>query len=315
MERWDIYDERAEKTGKIVNKGEALLPHEFHLAAEVWILNGKGQVLVQQRSCNCEILPGVWGLTTGRMRMAEDTRTGCARELKEELGLCVQPEELRFVRRILRRDDTHLIWDIYLLQREIAPEALKLQKEEVAQAAWAETSQLREMILQGKMFFYPEIWEMLDYMDAQAYLAEHIREPEEKLRQMNRALQAEKGQGKVPQAEYEPEEYEVFWEEGSCLVARRAAEQAAEVAAVCLCPKARQKGMGKRLIWRCAEWCWQNGISYLWVFVQERQPQRLELYREMGFAPIGRFLQKNAEGASGLLLVRHFFGDEILRRK
>ena len=77
MERWDIYDERAEKTGKIVNKGEALLPHEFHLAAEVWILNGKGQVLVQQRSCNCEILPGVWGLTTGRMRMAEDTRTGC----------------------------------------------------------------------------------------------------------------------------------------------------------------------------------------------------------------------------------------------
>ena len=132
MERWDIYDERAEKTGKIVNKGEALLPHEFHLAAEVWILNGKGQVLVQQRSCNCEILPGVWGLTTGRMRMAEDTRTGCARELKEELGLCVQPEELRLVRRILRRDGTHLIWDIYLLQREIAPEALKLQKEEVA---------------------------------------------------------------------------------------------------------------------------------------------------------------------------------------
>ena len=51
------------------------------------------------------------------------------------------------------------------------------------------------------------------------------------------------------------------------------------------------------------------------VFVQERQPQRLELYREMGFAPIGRFLQKNAEGASGLLLARHFFGDEILRRK
>ena len=52
MERWDIYDEKAEKMGKIVNKGETLLPQEFNYAAEVWILNGKGQVLVQQRSCN-----------------------------------------------------------------------------------------------------------------------------------------------------------------------------------------------------------------------------------------------------------------------
>lgn len=180
MESWDLYDPFAKKTGRTVPKGTELSAEEYHLAMEVWIVNAKGQVLIQERSQECEILPGVWGLTTGRMVVGEDTRAGCIRELREELGLSVQPEQLQFLRRILRQDGTHLIWDIYLLQMDVPISDLTLQSEEVSSAKWADMQELRQLILTGKLFFYPEIWEILAYLSSGAYRAEQLHSAREK---------------------------------------------------------------------------------------------------------------------------------------
>ena len=89
MEYWDIYDKDGNFTGRKKGKYEKWDKDEYHLATEVWVINSKKQILIQQRSEKCQLLPGIWALTTGRVVSGETTRQGCIRELKEETGLNV----------------------------------------------------------------------------------------------------------------------------------------------------------------------------------------------------------------------------------
>ena len=107
MEYWNVYDRSGRWTGRTVPKGTPFGPGEYHPAMEAWIVNGRGELLIQQRSRDCEILPGIWGMTTGRMTApppskegrplsapeadrGETTLEGCIREIREELGIQVE---------------------------------------------------------------------------------------------------------------------------------------------------------------------------------------------------------------------------------
>lgn len=163
-EYWDIYDEEGTPLQKCVVKGTPLQDGEFHLAAELWLVNSKFQILIQQRSPECEILPGMWGLTTGRMVSGEDTRMGCVREAYEELGIRLDIEVLRLVSRIVRRDGTHMIWDVYCakLPVDLTPDMFQLQQEEVSQVKWVDQEEFHMMLQAKQLFGYPEIEEVMN---------------------------------------------------------------------------------------------------------------------------------------------------------
>ncbi|HIT53833.1 MAG TPA: NUDIX domain-containing protein [Candidatus Fimivicinus intestinavium] len=158
MEYWDVCDQNGRRTGGIRPKGASYAAGEFHPAIEAWVINSRGEILIQQRSMQCEILPGVWALTTGRMLAGESTAQGCIRELREELGITVTPEQLTFLRRIPRGE---LLWDLYLVRADAALDTLTLQKEEVAQAKWVSPSAFRRLLKENQLFFYPEIMSVL----------------------------------------------------------------------------------------------------------------------------------------------------------
>lgn len=162
MEKWQVYDENGNEINKVVSDNSALSVGEYHLAVEVWIVNSHGQILLQQRSPAMEVLPGYWGLTTGRVQLGEDSITGCLREVQEELGLMLQKEELQFLCRIPRQDDTHLLWDLYKVQKDVCIEELTLQEEEVARAKWVSTAEFVQILEAGKIYKYPEIYEILE---------------------------------------------------------------------------------------------------------------------------------------------------------
>lgn len=162
MEYWDVCDQEGNRSGQIRPKGSAFAPGEYHPAMEAWIVNSRGEILIQQRSMQCEILPGVWGLTTGRMLAGESTLQGCVREIREELGVCVCPAQIRFLRRIPRGE---LLWDIYLVHKDVSIGELTLQGEEVAQARWISPSDFLDLLKSGGLFRYPEIEEILSLVE------------------------------------------------------------------------------------------------------------------------------------------------------
>jgi len=169
MERWDIYSREGVFQNRSVPKGAQLTPGEYHIAAEAWIVSSRGELLIQKRGARCEILPGIWCLTAGRVVAGETSRQGCAREVREELGLPVREEDILSLRRIVRDDGSHHIWDVFLIRSDADIGVLALQEDEVAAAKWVGAEEFRRMLREGTLFSYPEIQEVLNQaMDAAA---------------------------------------------------------------------------------------------------------------------------------------------------
>ena len=161
MEYWDIYDKDGNFTGRKKGKYEKWDKDEYHLATEVWVIN---QILIQQRSEKCQLLPGIWALTTGRVVSGETTRQGCIRELKEELGIEAKEEECNLVKSLLK-NRLGMIWDIYFLRKDVELEDVTLQKEEVSRVKLVNTDEFRDMLKEGIMCEYSEVYELLDIID------------------------------------------------------------------------------------------------------------------------------------------------------
>ena len=164
MEYWDIYDKDGNFTGRKKGKYEKWDKDEYHLATEVWVINSKKQILIQQRSEKCQLLPGIWALTTGRVVSGETTRQGCIRELKEELGIEAKEEECNLVKSLLK-NRLGMIWDIYFLRKDVELEDVTLQKEEVSRVKLVNTDEFRDMLKEGIMCEYREVYELLDIID------------------------------------------------------------------------------------------------------------------------------------------------------
>lgn len=164
MEYWDIYDKDGNFTGRKKGKYEKWDKDEYHLATEVWVINSKKQILIQQRSEKCQLLPGIWALTTGRVVSGETTRQGCIRELKEELGIEAKEEECNLVKSLLK-NRLGMIWDIYFLSKDVELEDVTLQKEEVSTVKLVNTDEFRDMLKEGIMCEYSEVYELLDIID------------------------------------------------------------------------------------------------------------------------------------------------------
>ena len=159
MEYWDVYDADGNFTGKSVEKGSIFLPGEYHLAIELWIVNSKKEILIQKRSEQCALLPGVWALTTGRLLSGESSLSGCIREAKEELGISIDESQLVFLRRLSL--PAELIWDIYAFKSDIASDFFALQSSEVSEVKWVSSETFYKMIENGDLFYYPEIFSVL----------------------------------------------------------------------------------------------------------------------------------------------------------
>lgn len=55
-----------------------------------------GGILLQRR-CHTDFMDGYYGVPSGHLEGEETPRAGCAREVKEEIGISIDPNDLRMV--------------------------------------------------------------------------------------------------------------------------------------------------------------------------------------------------------------------------
>ena len=87
MEKWDAYDRFRRKLGFELVRGEAIPDGARHLVAHMVFYNDNGEILLQRRSDNKDLAPGVWAFTGGSALAGEDTMAACIRESREEMGI------------------------------------------------------------------------------------------------------------------------------------------------------------------------------------------------------------------------------------
>ncbi|MCM0649117.1 NUDIX domain-containing protein [Clostridium swellfunianum] len=153
MEIWDILDGEGKKTGKTIIRGQELKDGDYHLVVHIWILNDKGEFLIQRRAEHLRLLPGLWAATGGSAVAGEDGKTAAIREVKEELGIDVDTENMIKLKTMKRRNNFAEIW---LVKQNISLRDVHLQAEEVSGAKWVTKEELENMIKSGGFHNYGE---------------------------------------------------------------------------------------------------------------------------------------------------------------
>ena len=89
MELVDVLDNRNEYTGSIKGRKE-LSEGEFRNLVHIWIINSKGEFLLQKRSNLKKHFPNKWSVTRGCTLSKESLVETCRRECKEEFAYCIR---------------------------------------------------------------------------------------------------------------------------------------------------------------------------------------------------------------------------------
>jgi len=117
-------------------------------------------MLIQKRQPFKDGWPGYWDVSCGGSAVSgENSSIAAERELGEELGLFHSFTHSRPVLTVHFDDGFD---DFYLVHKDLDPEELKLQPEEVESAAWASMDRILEMIEEGTFIPYrPEMIRLL----------------------------------------------------------------------------------------------------------------------------------------------------------
>ena len=154
-EIWDLYSENRELLGRDHIRGEQLPIDGFHLVVHVWIRNSKGEYLISQRSANRSRYPLMWECVGGSVVKGEDSLQGAIREVKEEVGIDLEPDKghvlFAKVRKIMEGKIFNDIVDVWLFYYDGEVNLSNATTDEVAQVAWMDREQIRDLHEQ-KMF-------------------------------------------------------------------------------------------------------------------------------------------------------------------
>lgn len=165
MENIDVLNENGEKTGEVVSREEVHRLGLWHKCVHIWLINGKGEVLLQKRSKQKATHPNMWTTaTSGHLSAGDSSIEGAIRELSEEIGLQVRQDELKYLftvkesgvnsnpeKQILENEIT----DVYLIEKDVNIAELKLQEEEVSSVKWFSYETFKKMVMEDDKTLVP----------------------------------------------------------------------------------------------------------------------------------------------------------------
>jgi len=141
-EIWDVYDKDRNLTGRTHRRIDPLPEGDYHLVVFVWLRNSKGEYLISKRAPN-KGFPNLWENTGGSAVAGDDSLSAAVREVKEEVGLDVDPENGKCIISSINED---AFFDVWLFQQDFDLCDVVLQENETVDARYASLDEIKEMI-------------------------------------------------------------------------------------------------------------------------------------------------------------------------
>jgi isopentenyl-diphosphate delta-isomerase len=143
LQQYEVLDEAGHKTGELLDAGEVHKQELWHEVSNVWIVNNRGDVLLQLRSPKVELCPGVWDVAVGtHVHPGEEPAAAAVRGLASELGITVLPENLKHLFNIqaanpMQNGTTHkVLGHVFLLKQDAELGDLKVDTERISELSW-----------------------------------------------------------------------------------------------------------------------------------------------------------------------------------
>lgn len=174
-DQYEVLDEQGHKTGHVLDRPTVHKQELWHAVANAWIINSKGEILMQLRAPKVELSPNVWDVTVGtHVRPNEDPAAAALRGLQSELGLTISPDELKHLFNIqcanpMPNGTTHrVLGHVFMVQRDIDFNDLAFDTDKITRFAWVPLMQLMAEVgstdTKDKYFprannYYPQLFE------------------------------------------------------------------------------------------------------------------------------------------------------------
>ena len=152
-EYFDLLNENGERIGKTKLRSEVHRDGDWHKAVHIWIINNKGDILLQRRCATKDSNPNMLDISSaGHLSAGDDSLTGAIRELKEELNLDVNKEDLEYIKTLKRSSkytETFInneFDDLYILRTDKKLEDMEYQKEEISEIMYVPYKDFKKMV-------------------------------------------------------------------------------------------------------------------------------------------------------------------------
>lgn len=151
MEMLDVYDENGKYIG--VRSREfchSENPGVYHKPVWVWVVNGKGEILLQKRAKHLKENANKWDAgVAGHTKAGETFIEACIREAKEEIGIETTEKDFIFIREWLKKEGWEFA-QIYLLILNIPTSEMTLQENEVSKIKWVKFNKFVKLLYSNK---------------------------------------------------------------------------------------------------------------------------------------------------------------------
>ncbi len=144
MELVDLLNNRKELTGETCERN-AVPEGKYRLSIHIWIVNDKNEILIQQRSASRKMFPNMWTNTGGACIAGETSIETVFRELKEELNVIPNIDNLELIASYKRKKD---YVDVWLLRQNININDLKFNDNEVQAAKWVSIEEWKKLLIE-----------------------------------------------------------------------------------------------------------------------------------------------------------------------
>ena len=144
-EIFDIYTREGEHIGtKEKSICHSPNPGFYHKPVWIWIINDKGEILVQKRAACKKKSPNKWDMpSAGHVLAGETVLEGAVRETYEELGVETTESDYEFLFEYIK-DSSFELAQVYLLKKNI--NKFKLQESEVAEVKWLNYEDFKKLL-------------------------------------------------------------------------------------------------------------------------------------------------------------------------
>ena len=136
MELVDIVDENNELTGQVEDRWIAYEKGLWRRTVSCWIMNKKGEILLQKRTPNKRRNPNKWAKTGGQVDSGESAEEAIIREVKEELGIDISKKQIQFIDIYIKDDKNRRFSYNFIFIVDYKIEDYTLQEDEVSEVKY-----------------------------------------------------------------------------------------------------------------------------------------------------------------------------------
>ena len=175
-ELWDARDREGNLLGFDLVRGEPIPEGVWHLVVDILSVTTDGRVLITKRHPDKE-WGGCWEYTGGSAVKGETAVQGALRELQEETGIVVSPQELHPIHEDARLgiDGRNTVYGSFLVFFDPAEQAIRLQESEATDYDLLPYEDFKRVILEDR-FAAPLRNRFLDNQEAyDRIITEHFK--------------------------------------------------------------------------------------------------------------------------------------------